>query len=395
MIGKVNKIVIFLPMSLLAILFLLVLVAGAWLESSAGRRELETALAGSLGMPVQLKGDFNIALLPAVGVSGTELSIGSSGSGAPFIQSRDYHVAVKLLPLINGELSVLSFSAAGGLLDPARYPGVGEKATRAGKADFKLPRIERLMLEDIRIILPGQGDSSVLIDMLELEDFRAGEPSKLTLELSLLSSGMTTASLAMNSKLVVETGLRQLALELDALNFNSEALTLQGINGRMSWHLAGDSLEGQFSWQEPGLGSANLSSRLSTASNEGQVEFTYTGEGQSQDLEAVLNFERRAEGLYFPEIFATFADQQLIGTGCLLLEDNSSLHLLLNSDFIDLEKLQSLNPGDSGIASDSGNDFPVELNIKLIVQEIHAAGVIVRDAEIILGRQPDCDLPPD
>ena len=92
----------------------------------------------------------------------------------------------------------------------------------------------------------------------------------------------------------------------------------------------------------------------------------------------------------FPEIFATFADQQLIGTGCLLLEDNISLHLLLNSDFIDLEKLQSLNPGDSGIASDSGNDFPVELNIKLIVQEIHAAGVIVRDAEIILGRQPDC-----
>ena len=139
MIGKVNKMMIFLPLGLLAILFLLVLVAGAWLESSAGRRELETALAGSLGMPVQLKGDFNIALLPAVGVSGTELSIGSSGSGAPFIQSREYHVAVKLLPLINGELSVLSFSAAGGLLDLARYPGVGEKATSTSFSRLQPP----------------------------------------------------------------------------------------------------------------------------------------------------------------------------------------------------------------------------------------------------------------
>ena len=395
MIGKVNKIVIFLPVGLLILLFLLVLVADAWLESSAGRKKLETALAGSLGMPVQLKGDFNIALLPAVGVSGTELSIGSSGSGAAFIQSRDYHVAVKLLPLIDGELSVLSFSAAGGLLDPERYPGVAEKATRTGQADFKLPRIERLLLEDIRIVLPGQGDSSVLIDRLELEDFQAGQPSKLALELSLLSSGMTTASLTVDSKLLVETGLRQLALELDSLNFDSEALTLHGINGRMSWHVAGESLDGQLSWQEPGLGSAILSSRLSTASNDGRVEVRYSGEGQSQELEAVLNFERRAEGLYFPEIFASFADQQLIGTGCFLLGEKGSLHLLLTSDFIDLEKLNSLNPGDSGIASDSGNELPVELNVKLIVQEIHAAGAIIRDAEIILGRQADCDLPLD
>jgi hypothetical protein len=387
-----KKVALFVPLGVAALLFLLVLIADAWLESRAGRRELENALESSLGMPVQLQGDFDISLLPALGVSGTDLSIGSNDTDAPFVQIRDYQVAVKLLPLINGELSVLSFSAAGGLLDPARYPGAGAKARSAGKSEFRLPEIERLLLEDIRIILPGQGDNSVSIDRLELDSFRAGEPSALTLELSLLSSAMTSANLSLDSKLLVESGLRQLSLEIDALNFKSEALILHGINGRLSWQMAGQLLDGQLSWQEPGLGSARLTSRLSIASNEGHLEFSFTGEGQSHTLDASLNFERREKGLYFPEISASFGAQQTTGNGCYLAQETSSLHLLMASDYIDVEKLDSLIPGDSGMASGLGDDLPVELNVKLAVQEIHAAGAIARNVEISLGRQPDCSL---
>jgi len=387
-----KKVAVAVALGVAALLFLLVLIADAWLESRAGRRELENALESSLGMPVQLQGDFDIALLPALGVSGTDLSIDSNDTDAPFVQIRDYHVAVKLLPLINGELSVLSFSAAGGLLDPARYPGTGGKARSAGKSEFRLPEIERLLLEDIRIILPGQGDNSVSIDRLELDSFRVGEASGLTLELSLLSSAMTSANLSLDSKLLVESGLRQLSLEIDALNFKSEALILHGINGRLSWQMAGQLLDGQLSWQEPGLGSASLTSRLAIASNEGHLEFSFTGEGQSHTLDALLNFERREKGLSFPEISASFGDQQTTGNGCFLAQETSSLHLLMTSDYIDVEKLDSLIPGDSGMASGSGDDLAVELNLKLAVQEIHAAGAIARNVEISLGRQPDCGL---
>jgi len=122
------------------------------------------------------------------------------------------------------------------------------------------------------------------------------------------------------------------------------------------------------------------------------LEFSYTGEGQSDALDAELSFERRERGLNFPEISASFGDQQTIGNGCFLAEESSSLHLLMASDYIDVEKLDSLMPGDSSMASGSGDDLPVELNVKLIVQEIHAAGAIARNVEISLGRQPDCGL---
>jgi hypothetical protein len=395
MAGKVKKLALFLPLGLAASLFLLVLLVDSWLESSAGRKKLETALAESLGMPVKLQGEFNIALLPALGVSGTDLLIGSSDSGQAFLHSGDYHVAVKLLPLIDGELSVLSFSVSDGLLNPAHYPAVEVKAVSSGNAKLRLPEIERFTLEEIRIILPGRGDNSVLIDSLELEAFRAGDPSDLRLELGLQSSGMRTASLSVDSKLLVESDLSQLSLDFEALNIDSGAITLRGINGSLSWHAARQIVQGQFSWQESGLGSAALVSHLSTSTTEGRVEFSYTGEGQSQTLSALLDFEQHETGLFFPQIVASFGTQQASGNGCFLTGENGSLHLSMASDFIDLEVLESLYPGEAGFGSGAGEDLPVELNVKLIVQEIHAAGAVVRDAEISLGQEPDCDRPPE
>ena len=68
---RFKKLVLFLPLGLALVLFLLVLLADAWLESSTGRNKLESALERSLGMPVDLQGDFSITLLPSPGVSGS------------------------------------------------------------------------------------------------------------------------------------------------------------------------------------------------------------------------------------------------------------------------------------------------------------------------------------
>lgn len=212
----------------------------------------------------------------------------------------------------------------------------------------------------------------------------------MILELSLLSSGVSVASLLVDSKLTVEEALSHLLLELEALDFNSGDLKLRGITGQLSWQIGEQLLDGQFSWQKPGLGSARLTGHFSAASNGGRVAARYSGEEQDQVLEASLDFERREQGIYFPELLVLLGDQQLGGSGCLQTEDKQSLHLLMSSDFIDLGKLESMIPNDSVKGMDGGNNFPLEINLKLTVQELHAAGAIVRDADISLGQHPDC-----
>ncbi len=50
--------------------------ADAWLESSGGRQMLEQELGARFGMSVRLEGEFDLMLLPDIGVSGTRLVIG-------------------------------------------------------------------------------------------------------------------------------------------------------------------------------------------------------------------------------------------------------------------------------------------------------------------------------
>jgi len=399
MTGKWKKIAVLLPLSLVVILFLLVLLADVWLESNAGRRELESALEGTLGMPVHLQGEFSISLLPRLGVSGEGLMIGAAGTTSPFIQSSDYHVALELLPLINGKLTILSFRVGDGLLDPAAYAGVKSKPSSPGGAKIKLPEIEHFLLENFRIDLPAGADSSLLVQSLELEAFRAGEPSPLRLELSLQSNARTIASLSVQSTLLVGAGLDQISVLLEALSFESDALVLDGINGRLSWQDEQKLLEGQLSWEETGLGSADLTARMSTATDRGTMELEYVGAGQAQALLSRLDFQQQERGVYFPEILLTLGDQKATGSGCLLTDEGTSVHLLMAAEFIDLEQWASLMPAVAGdgaaMATGTGTELPIDINFKLNVEELLAAGAIVKSAEISSGQATDCSLPQD
>ena len=388
---RFKKLLLFLPLGLALVLFLLVLFADAWLESSAGRKKLESALERSLGMPVDLQGDFSITLLPSPGVSGSGLSVGAEGSGSAFIQSRDYHLAIELLPLINGELKVLSVSAIDGLLDVALYRKPEASAAGDGKSRVRLPEIERLELENIRLVLPGSDDNSLLIRNLELEAFREDEPSSLVLELSLQSSDAVIAVLSAQSKLLVSSGLGQISVDLGSLELNSENLKLSGIHGQMTWQGEQEWLNGQLAWEDPAMGSGHLKFDWYPATSGGTVEFGFTPAAQGQDLNARLNFESKQQGIFLDEILLSFGDQEVTGMGCLLTDESRALHLSLNSEFIDIEALNSLLPDGSGIGSDKQDDLPVDLNVELTIGEMHVAGAIVHDAEISLGQVAQCE----
>ena len=78
---KIRRLLLLVPLITLSVLAALYFAVDDWLESAGGRRALERTLSEQVGMPVHLNGDFNIKLLPSVGVSGTELVVSDPATG--------------------------------------------------------------------------------------------------------------------------------------------------------------------------------------------------------------------------------------------------------------------------------------------------------------------------
>ena len=250
---KVLKIIfVVLPLSVALILLLSLILADRWLESSAGRQRLEAALADSLGMPVNVRGDFSIRLLPSVGVSGTDLLIGDSDGSGSFVESETFHANIALRPLIDQKLHILAFSAAHGLLDPQKFRKRKRSGADTTKSSLELPRIEQLVLEDFRIALPG---SSLLVQKLELKEFQAGNTAALIFELSLHSAEGEIAVVTALTSLLVRPGAEQIIVEIEEFKIESETQTLQGITGDISWRPEQQLLETRLAWQGDGVGS--------------------------------------------------------------------------------------------------------------------------------------------
>lgn len=95
-----------LPPALLLLAVATYFAAEYWLESAGGRRAVEQELGNSAGMPVRLEGDFDIMLLPALGVVGTELVISDEASGQDLARSSRYEVELALWPLLKKQLHV-------------------------------------------------------------------------------------------------------------------------------------------------------------------------------------------------------------------------------------------------------------------------------------------------
>lgn len=390
---KLKSFVFGFPLALALVLFLGIFFADDWLESSAGRAKLERALADSLGMPVSLQGDLNIRLIPSVGVSGTDLSIGAFPGGRSFVQSRIYQVDLALLPLIDGKLQILMLNAADGSLDPSQFQNLEKGRTSSSDEEFHLPEIESLSIENFRVNLPGSDDSSLLVHRLELLNFRAGEASPVHLVVSLQSQQTAVASITARSQLFVQTGANEVVLELQSLKFESGATVMEGITGRLSWQAEPGLFETDLTWLENGIGSARLSSSHSTPSFNGTMELEYATDGMDVLTVIALEMEPAEQGIDFPAIRAALGSQQLTGRACLLTEKPGSLNLVMTSDYLDLDQMETLIAGGTDAQSFNPADhIPIEMNILFSARELHAGGAIAYNSEIRMGREPDCSL---
>lgn len=357
--AAVRRLLLFLPVLFVLLFAGAYLLAGAWLESRGGRQAIEQELSRRLGVPVNLEGEFSIALLPSVGVAGTELVIGEPGAASELGRSAEYAVELAVRPLLRGTLVIESFHLAGGRLYLERLPSGGGADAEAAAPG--LPDIGSFTIRDFEIVTAG--DSRLLLQEFTLEGFVPGRPAPFRLA-------------------VADYG--ELA-------------------GSLDWRAAASELVLSAAWSDylPGLLQLRLQLRLGSGQTAaaGNLEADWSPPGAAADAPAVMrlatDYELRPGGIGFADFRLDAGTQHATGDGCLALGDTPALHLELESPLIDLDALPDLSElaafgGEGAEEEGAPIDSVVSLNLRLRAAEARGAGAVAREAVLQAGGEPDC-----
>lgn len=339
----------------LALLFVAAyLLLNFWLEGAGGRQALERALQDRLGMPVRLEGEFNVMLLPTIGVSGTELVVGEHGAATEVLRSGEYAVSLDFAALLDRRLVIGAVGFGEGVLHLERWPESETAATDEPETTIQLPEIGSLEIRDFRVTAAAD-DQPYLLQGLKIESFAPNRSSPFRLEVE--GFGAWVGSLSWSTE--------QAALEVtaDGAGFWSGVITLRVV------------------------------AQLAAAT--GAVAADWTGEqADSQPgrrVRLALGYALAPAGLRLTDIRLA-ADQLLVeGAGCLLPAARPALHLELSTGRVDADALPDLaaltGPADANAAD------PMEqwdFHVRLTAAEMLAGGAVARQAVLQVGSEPDC-----
>ena len=368
--ARARRLLLFAPVALALLFAVTWLLLDHWLESAGGRRAVERALAERLGMPVTLQGEFAIMLLPSIGVSGTELVLGPPGPASEFGRSREYAVALAVLPLLDGRLLIESVALSGGRVFLERRPAAaanmpaGAATTAGGPAPLLLPEVRALALSDFEIVTAGSGAAGVLLQAFELEDFAVDREAPF--RLAVAGWGALDGQLRWDAQ--------RSAVVLDAA---WSGLLSGQLRLRVDAALAAGSGALQATW---------------TPAADPVMAAAATGQGSATELRLAFEYELVAEGARLADLRLDAGGQSAVGTGCLRLQGEPSLNLQLESARIDFAALPALPAlaGDGGGAGAGASGPGASLNLRLAAAEATVDGAVARDAVFLLGHEPDC-----
>lgn len=356
-----------LPLGTALLLFAAYLLVDAWLESAGGRHALERALADKVGLPVRLEGEFNVMLLPAIGVTGTVLVLGEPGAATEFARSQEYAVSLALAPLLEGRMLIESVRFADGTMHLGRWPGRESSGADQPQAAIQLPEVGRLVIQDFKLVAAEGDDKPYLLSELNLEEFAAGRRSPLRLK------------------------IRDLGAWVGSLSWNPERSELEvTAAGTGSW--AGE-LQLRIS--------ALLDSATGTMDADWVAPQAHDGAGDRVHLS--LRYAVLAAGLRMDGIRFTAAPLLIEGDGCLLTAGRPALHLELVSERVNADALSELaalaGSGPEGQGEQPAAAWPgaessgtMDFNVRLTAGELLAGGALARQAVLQLGGAPDCRM---
>jgi uncharacterized protein involved in outer membrane biogenesis len=186
-----------------------------WLESSGGRKMLERSLSARTGMNVVLGGDFDLMLLPDIGVTGTDLIIESALSEGPLASSAEYEISVALKPLLDGRVQIDWIRLSGGEIHPGRYQSRQPAAGTGAAESIQIPQIEELTIRDFRVVPPGAGNGGVRVGVFEISGFADSQSAPFVVEIQDLVSArgrilldMQKSTLELNELILERSGQR-------------------------------------------------------------------------------------------------------------------------------------------------------------------------------------------
>ncbi|MDX1380284.1 MAG: hypothetical protein R3233_04145 [Xanthomonadales bacterium] len=358
---SVRRLLLLAPLLVVLLLAGAYLLLDAWLEGAGGRRAVENALAERLNMPVNLNGRFDVMLLPAIGVSGTDLVIGAPGAASEAARSGRYAVALALLPLLDGQLLIESFELEDGTFYFERWAVNGEAGDAGGTAAaLQLPEIRAFSVRDFDIHA-GKGEP-VHLQRFAVEDFAAGAAAPF--ELAVAGFGEMAGELNWNAS------RQELGIDADWSDLLPGTLRVQAVAGL---GLGRGSAEA--AWAPAGVDPATAGLRLAFA------------------------YGLVPEGVRLDDLRLEAGSQAVSGDGCVLAGEPIALHLDLTTPAIDFDALpdlaalgEALEPpaGDVSQGTDSGP--ALVLNLRLRADEARLQGALARQAELGMGGAPDCDL---
>ena len=225
---------------------------------------LEETLGEHTGMKVRLEGEFDLMLLPDIGVSGTGLVIGGPDPESEFARSEEYEMSVALKPLLEGRVRVEWIRLTGGRIYPERYPqaraAVSQTAESASAAILSLPEIGELAIRDFQIDSPGQEDSRLNVKEFTINGFAGDREAPFVLEIE----NLVTA----DGKLRWDSSqssfhLKDLKLDLGRQSVGGEACLYLQPPGSLRLDLRADVFDlDAFNGKMPGFGGGGGGGRL-------------------------------------------------------------------------------------------------------------------------------------
>jgi hypothetical protein len=334
---------------------LLYLMANAWLESAGGRQALERELARRAGLPVRLLGEFDIMLLPSLGVEGTELVIGGPGHGEEVVRSREYSVAVALSPLLKGNLQVESIHLAGGSLRVDNLPARAEPAPAGPGGPFRLPTIDKFEVSQLTIVTGGEPGQRFQVDEFRVEGFAERREAK----------------------------------------FLAEVAGFGRVDGRLRWESERSLLNLEGSWSGAWPGDLAFEGQVDFEAGAGRVAANWPArpETRTEVLAFSAAFAVQEAHVRLQSIEATAGTQTVRGDGCLLLGVPPALRLDLTADQLDLDSLPDLPMFGMASDTDGAAGAGLQVDVRLTAAEISGGGAVARDAVVSLGAEPDCRQP--
>ncbi|MGH8034016.1 MAG: hypothetical protein ACREO9_02235, partial [Lysobacterales bacterium] len=327
------------------LLFLLGLLADAWLESSGGRRLLQRELGRGLGLPVSLQGNFGMRFLPQLEIAGTGLEVGLQGGRGVLVYSGSYSVGIEVVPFIRGELRIASIRLRDGFIDLANLPAP-EKAEpgaayRPAGSQISLPDVASLNVNNFSVRYADAPDR-VDIGEFQLTGFRASVPASLAVKAGLFRNEAIRAAVELQGSVAVDPLELSTEFRIAAMQIALDQLLIDGLTGLWRWERPADAVSGQLDWQdsnrsaglqlvltlgEPLTGSAYGSYRVPELAAPVTLEFRFTLLPDSVALEGVR---------------LAMDDQEIEGSGCFRFAEQAGLHLNLLADELDMDKIEPL-----------------------------------------------------